>query len=127
DKRYRFRLLNTAGLNCPIVFSIDEHPFTVIATDGNPIVPVNASSLVIYSGERWDIIVTTNVTNGTYWMKFMGGVDCAGNSNCPTNSVHQFALLEYTDLQTEEDQPDQVVLAQMKSKPQFTKSIPFGV
>ncbi|CAL4133407.1 unnamed protein product, partial [Meganyctiphanes norvegica] len=120
-KRYRFRLLNTAGLNCPITFSIDEHPFTVIATDGHPIAPVNASSLVISSGERWDIILWSNKTNGTYWMKFMGSVDCVKPSS------HQFALLEYTDLQETEYHPDQDILAQMNMKPPYTNSIPPGV
>ncbi|KAG7173014.1 laccase-11-like, partial [Homarus americanus] len=91
--RYRLRLINPAILNCPIVVSIDEHIFTIIASDGNPIIPVNATSLVVYPGERWDVVISAdNSKSGAFWMSFMGGVDCA------VTEAHQFALLEYEEL-----------------------------
>ncbi|XP_069937854.1 uncharacterized protein [Cherax quadricarinatus] len=61
--RYRMRLINTAVLNCPIVVSIDQHTLNIIAADGNPIVPVNATSLVVYPGERWDIVISFQQVN----------------------------------------------------------------
>lgn len=39
-KRYRFRLINAGFLNCPITMSIDNHTFTMIATDGYNVQPV---------------------------------------------------------------------------------------
>ena len=44
------RLINTAILNCPITVDIDQHILTIIETDGNPVVPINVSSVVIYPG-----------------------------------------------------------------------------
>ena len=48
--RYRLRFINGGSLNCPIMISIDGHNFTVIASDGNPIEPVTASSLIVFEG-----------------------------------------------------------------------------
>lgn len=96
--RYRLRFISNAILNCPIVVSVEDHSLTVIASDGNPLVPVNASSIVVYAGERWDVVLTAEYgKSGYYWMSFFGGVDCA------ETKAHQFALLQYEDL------PDQTV------------------
>ncbi|XP_037773206.1 laccase-2-like [Penaeus monodon] len=133
--RYRFRIINTGILNCPITVHIDEHHLTIIATDGNPVVPTNASSVVVYSGERWDVIVKTENTKfGTFWMSFMGGVDCA-----PT-SAHQFALFEYEQVGQfyktpayvkqqvgQQEIPDSVLLRHMPPKPMYSEAPPAGV
>lgn len=91
--RYRLRLINNAILNCPIVFNVEDHLLTVIASDGNPLVPVNASSVVVYAGERWDVVLQAeHGKSGLFWISFMGGVDCE------VTAAHQFALLEYEDV-----------------------------
>nr|XP_045624166.1 laccase-2-like [Procambarus clarkii]XP_045624167.1 laccase-2-like [Procambarus clarkii] len=137
--RYRMRLINTAVLNCPIVVAIDQHVLTVIASDGYPIVPLNATSLVVYPGERWDVVVDAGVgRSGTFWMSFMGGVDCA------ETEAHQFALLEYetpSSVVYESQSPvvkgkfntrqeyidDLALLRDMPPKPKFTEVPPKGV
>ena len=49
--RYRFRVID-AGLEfCPMQFSIDKHNLTLIATDGNPIDPVEVESFVLTPGK----------------------------------------------------------------------------
>nr|XP_045624168.1 oxidoreductase OpS5-like [Procambarus clarkii] len=120
-KRYRMRVINTAILSCPIVVSIDQHDLTVIASDGRPIVPRTAQSLVTYSGERWDVVVQAgSSSSGAFWMSFMGGVDCA------ESQAHQFALLQYvTRSSTVYD--DTTLLSTMAPKPQFSDVPPPGV
>jgi FtsP/CotA-like multicopper oxidase with cupredoxin domain len=49
-KRYRFRLISSGYLYCPMEFSIDGHNLTLIATDGNPIQPIQVQSIIIYAG-----------------------------------------------------------------------------
>ncbi|XP_068243053.1 uncharacterized protein [Palaemon carinicauda] len=121
--RYRMRLINTAVLNCPITFSIEQHILTVIETDGNPIVPVNTSSLVVYPGERFDVIVhATEDRSGGFWMSFMGGVDCA------VTAAHQFAILEYERFRYQGTNVNGNALhRRMSPKPIFTEIPPEGV
>ncbi len=39
NKRYRFRLISNAILNCPLKFSIDNHRLNVIASDAGTFQP----------------------------------------------------------------------------------------
>lgn len=50
-KRYRFRIINSGILYCPIEFSIDQHNLTVIASDGRYLNPLQVESLIIYAGK----------------------------------------------------------------------------
>ena len=51
--RYRFRIISAVNLHCPIQFSIEDHLFTVISTDGAYIQPEkDISSLTLTNGER---------------------------------------------------------------------------
>jgi hypothetical protein len=67
-KRYRIRLINVA-IEGHFQFSIDGHSFTVIANDLVPIVPYNASSIVVGEGQRYDIIVEANAEVRDYWLR----------------------------------------------------------
>ena len=89
--RYRFRHINAGFLNCPVEISIDNHTFTVIASDGNNIVPVQATFLVTYAGERWDIVIHANQAIGNYYMRFRGLMDCDERFT----SAFQMAILHY--------------------------------
>ncbi|XP_064087026.1 LOW QUALITY PROTEIN: uncharacterized protein LOC135201744 [Macrobrachium nipponense] len=121
--RYRMRLINAAVLNCPVTVAIEQHILTVIETDGNPIVPVNTSSLVIYPGERFDVVVhPTPDKSGSFWISFMGGVDCA------VTAAHQFAVLEYERFPHQsQNVHDRAVIQRMSPKPVFTEVPPEGV
>ncbi|KAK7083882.1 Mco1p [Halocaridina rubra] len=94
--KYRLRLINAAALNCPVIVSVDRHPMTVIATDSHNNIPITVESLVIYSGERFDIVIEANQPIGNYWIRFNGLVDCE------QNFCHQGAILRYEGAAIEE-------------------------
>ncbi|XP_042889082.1 laccase-like [Penaeus japonicus] len=87
--RHRVRLVSATSLNCPIVVSVDGHRLTVIATDGSEVIPHAADSLVIYSGERFDVVLEADQPVDNYWIRFNGLIDCE-----PFESV-QGAVLRY--------------------------------
>ena len=89
--RYRFRHINAGFLNCPIEISIDNHTFTAIASDGNNIIPVEATFLVTYAGERWDFVINANQAIGNYYIRFRGLMDCDERFT----SAFQMAILHY--------------------------------
>ena len=69
--RYRFRLIGAQALYA-FRFSIQDHKMTVVATDGNPISPIEeVDYVIINSGERYDVIVHANAstpTRGNFWI-----------------------------------------------------------
>ncbi|KAL3875073.1 hypothetical protein ACJMK2_038011 [Sinanodonta woodiana] len=85
---YRFRIISAAP-RCPFALSVDGHKLIVMATDGAPLKPATVDSLVIGSGERYDIVITANQNPGNFWIKCQGLVDCA-----PSNG-HASAILRY--------------------------------
>jgi iron transport multicopper oxidase len=71
--KYRLRVLNMAGL-APFNFSIDEHDFQVIATDGENVLPSTPiSHLIINAGQRYDLIVhaknDSDAMSRSFWMR----------------------------------------------------------
>lgn len=76
DLRHRLRFISGTGLNCPIIVSVDSHPLTIIATDGDPIVPFTTDSFVIYTGERFDVVLEANQPADNYWIRFTGLISC---------------------------------------------------
>jgi len=59
-KRYLFRIIGAISQNFPLRVSIEHHKFTAIATDTDPVEPVeNLTALWITAGERYDIVVHT--------------------------------------------------------------------
>ena len=69
---------------------------TIIATDGQPIVPFDVESLVLYAGERFDFVLSTNQSVDNYWIKVKGIGDCRDKS------TKQTAILRY-DSSPDED------------------------
>lgn len=55
-KKVRIRLINAAA-STPFRVVVGEGPMTVVATDGYPVQPVAAQSLVVGMGERYDVEV----------------------------------------------------------------------
>lgn len=41
--KYRFRIINSGFLNCPIELSVDNHTLLVIASDGADLQPVEGA------------------------------------------------------------------------------------
>ncbi|KAK5650033.1 hypothetical protein RI129_001062 [Pyrocoelia pectoralis] len=89
--RYRFRVINSGFLNCPIELSVDNHTLTVISSDGSNFSPIKAESIVTYAGERFDFIINADQPVSLYWMRFKGLMDCDERFR----SAHQAAVLHY--------------------------------
>ncbi|XP_070854921.1 uncharacterized protein [Drosophila suzukii] len=49
-RRYRFRMINAFASVCPAQVTIEGHGMTVIATDGEPVHPVDVNTIISFSG-----------------------------------------------------------------------------
>ncbi|ETN62011.1 laccase-like multicopper oxidase 1 [Anopheles darlingi] len=49
-RRYRFRMINAFASVCPAQVTIEGHGLTVIATDGEPVHPVQVNTIISFSG-----------------------------------------------------------------------------
>ena len=63
-ERVRLRLINAASAT-PFRVGLTGHTFTVTHADGQPVSPIDVSTLVIGMGERYDVIVSA--TNPGTW------------------------------------------------------------
>ncbi|ODN01041.1 L-ascorbate oxidase, partial [Orchesella cincta] len=88
---YRLRLISNGVLNCPLEMSVENHTMTVIAADGFNVNPVDVHSLVIYAGERWDVVLKADQPVSSYWIKFRGLMDCDDRFT----KAFQVAVLNY--------------------------------
>jgi FtsP/CotA-like multicopper oxidase with cupredoxin domain len=55
-ERLRLRLINAAA-DTLFAFSVDEHPLTIVATDGQPVEHATADAVLLGMGERADILL----------------------------------------------------------------------
>ncbi|KAG6610974.1 putative multicopper oxidase [Phytophthora cinnamomi] len=80
-KNYLLRLVNMAALS-PIVFSIDDHEFQVVAADSEPLQPSRfINSITLNCGHRYDLLVRAKTSSvrgpndgkvGSFWMRATG-------------------------------------------------------
>lgn len=54
--RHKLRLINACTFTT-IKISLDQHDMTIVSADGTPIQPARHSALVIYPGQRYDIVI----------------------------------------------------------------------
>ncbi|XP_071494684.1 uncharacterized protein [Diadema antillarum] len=94
--RHRFRTINTAVTNCPLILSVAGHTITVIASDGSPFDPISVSGFVISGGERYDFVFAADKPIDNYWLRVRGveGSECEG--------IEQLAILRYNGAPIEE-------------------------
>ncbi|XP_069675378.1 uncharacterized protein [Periplaneta americana] len=90
-KRYRLRLVSGLCTVCGVEFSIQDHSMTLIATDGVPVNPVSVNSIVMFSGERYDVVVNANQQAGSYWIHMRGLSECSEADR----QVYQLGVLRY--------------------------------
>ncbi|KAI5123466.1 hypothetical protein M0805_008836 [Coniferiporia weirii] len=76
-KRYRFRIVSTSCFPS-YTFSIDSHKMVVIEADGTETVPVTVDSLVIFSSQRYSVVVTADKPINNYWIRAEPSVGKAG-------------------------------------------------
>jgi len=107
DNRYRFRLIGTQGLYA-FRFSIEGHKLTVIATDGNPIKPIeNVDYVIVNTGERYDVVVNANPTeskNFWIWSETLEVANFTGNEIFynPIEKHRGEAILHYKDVDSDD-------------------------
>jgi len=53
----------------PLTFSIDNHALTIMSVDGVPHRPHTVSSLDMYPGQRYGVVVEANQPIGNYWIR----------------------------------------------------------
>jgi FtsP/CotA-like multicopper oxidase with cupredoxin domain len=91
-QKFKFRIIGASSGVCPIKFQIESHNFTVIATDAIRVKPFRADTLVVTSGERYDIVVHANQhEKETYWMRISLIDQCVDDDI----QIEQFAVLLY--------------------------------
>jgi len=67
----RLRLINGSA-TYSLRFQIDNHPLTVIASDGQPLKPVTVDNLLIGIGERYDVLIQGKGA-GSHWIRATTG------------------------------------------------------
>ena len=93
-KKHLLRLVNT-GINNYIHVSLDDHPFTVIASDFVPVVPFEATELTLGIGQRYDVIINANQAVGNYWFRVGTGGTCDGPNEQAENGQTEGAIFSY--------------------------------
>lgn len=66
--RYRLRIINMASLT-DFMFSVDEHVLAVVEADGTSLQPANVHRVPISVAQRYSVILTTNQTYGSYYVR----------------------------------------------------------
>jgi iron transport multicopper oxidase len=97
-KRYRIRLINMA-CKPHIIFSIDNHNFTIIEADGKAVAPLSVDTMAIYVGQRYSFVLEANQPVDNYWIRALPG-SYASNFTNGLNS----AILRYAGAPDEEPQ-----------------------
>lgn len=97
-KLHLLRLINT-GINNYVHVALDNHPFTVIAADFTPIVPFQASSLVLAVGQRYEVIINATEEIGNYWFRVGTGGRCDGPN---ANAGNIRSIFRYESAATDE-------------------------
>ncbi|XP_063697893.1 uncharacterized protein LOC134828837 [Culicoides brevitarsis] len=88
-RRYRFRMINAFSSVCPAQVTIEGHGLTIIATDGEPVHPVQVNTVISFSGERYDFVITADQPVGAYWIQLRGLGECG------IKRAQQLAILRY--------------------------------
>ncbi|CAG8642740.1 5731_t:CDS:2, partial [Dentiscutata heterogama] len=67
-KKYRFRIISISAAT-HFIFSIDEHPLTIIEVDGHLIKPpVTLNTIPIHAAQRYSIILSANKSIENYYI-----------------------------------------------------------
>jgi FtsP/CotA-like multicopper oxidase with cupredoxin domain len=74
-KRHRLRLINTS-MEASIRVSLDGHSFQIISSDFVPVQPIYNDWVLLGIGQRYDVIVTANQTDGNFWFRAEAASDC---------------------------------------------------
>ncbi|CAG8776451.1 22538_t:CDS:2 [Gigaspora margarita] len=67
-KKYRFRIINTSAL-VHYIFSIDNHPLTIIEVDSELVKPVTLNTIPINIAQRYSVILDANQPIDNYQIR----------------------------------------------------------
>ena len=90
--RYLLRIINTA-FDSTFIFSIDNHPLEVIASDFVPIKPYITDYLHVGIGQRYHVIVDATDplhTGGNYWIRTYKADCFRFNNSDPTSHIQGY-------------------------------------
>ncbi|KAE8745551.1 hypothetical protein FOCC_FOCC007740 [Frankliniella occidentalis] len=93
-RRYRFRMINSLASVCPVQLTVQGHALTVIATDGEPVHPMPVDTVISFSGERYDFVITADQPVGAYWMQVRGLGEC-GEARAQQLAIVRYARGPY--------------------------------
>lgn len=104
-KNYLFRLTN-AGQALPLIVSIEDHMIEVVSTDGAPIKSVPAQFILLFPGERYDVLLVSKqkADRSVYYMivETMDYFDWWWNR---TDALYALAKIQYRN-ESAEYKPD---------------------
>ncbi|KAF9893207.1 laccase, multicopper oxidase, benzenediol:oxygen oxidorectuctase [Aspergillus nanangensis] len=78
-KKYRLRIIDSQ-IDGWMRFTIDGHKLMVIAADYVPVVPYVTDSIILTSGQRYDVVVEADQDGGSFWMRAIYQTACNGLS-----------------------------------------------
>ncbi|MCJ1401557.1 hypothetical protein MMC11_004773 [Xylographa trunciseda] len=95
NQNHRLRFINTGSL-AEFQIQIDEHEFAVTEVDGTDVQPVYYHRLNINSGQRYSIVIRTDLTKaGSFWLRARMITDCFAERNA--NLVPEVrAIVQYS-------------------------------
>ncbi|XP_034935570.1 iron transport multicopper oxidase FET5-like isoform X2 [Chelonus insularis] len=95
NHQYRLRLINANAFNCPVAFSVADHLVEVLNVGGKDINPRKLTShVLIFPGERFDVMLTANKSSRRYSLILQGAQDCK-------NSIHEASMV-YDDVKSDD-------------------------
>lgn len=94
-KNHRLRIVNT-GAFAEFQVKIDEHTFAVTEVDGTSVIPTYYHRLNINPGQRYSIVINTNVTDrDSFWLRAKMIEACFAEEN-PNLEAEVRAIIQYT-------------------------------
>ena len=88
-KSYRLRFVNTA-VDASIRVSIDNHQMQVITQDLVPVRSVTTDSVVLGSGQRYDVVINASEAVGNYWLRATAEAGCNSTSLTGAQSILRY-------------------------------------
>ncbi|KAI1844502.1 hypothetical protein JX266_009389 [Neoarthrinium moseri] len=96
-KKYLLRVVGVQ-VDGYMKFTIDGHRLTVIATDFVPIQPYETDSIILASGQRYDVIVEADQKVDSYWLRAIYQTACNNNDNESKDNILGVVRYEGTDV-----------------------------
>ena len=113
-QRYRVRMVNT-GHVFPFQVQIDQHPLTIVGSEGGEIQPIPVDSFFIFVGESIDFEFVANQAPGRYW--FRADTQCTGS--------YAYGIIVYKGFENTKTDPTSVPKSCTNSSPCTVYNCPF--